>query len=116
MGARWPPEPGWAPWIFRGWKGGATGKPGERVMNYPLYCIIFSDRAVTAARTPDGGLAFAAYSPAKDEFEPVTGEFVFQALFGEETDYVSEEEFEAFVARQRAEAKSKREGEGGPEH
>lgn len=74
-------------------------------MQFPAYCIIF-EKAVKAVRAPDGGLALLVYSPAKDEFEPAIG-LVQQMFFGEDTDFVPEEEFEAHVARQRAEAKSK---------
>jgi hypothetical protein len=71
----------------------------------PRYCIIF-DRAVKAVHTPEGGAAILVYSPQKDEFEPATG-LVHQFFCGEETDFVSEEEFNAFIAKQRADAKAK---------
>ncbi len=76
-------------------------------MQFPVYCIIFG-RAVKRVGTPDGGCAFVVYSPARDEFEPAMG-FMHQILCGNETEALSEEEFEAYVARQRAEAKSKAE-------
>lgn len=85
-------------------------------MEVPGYCVIF-DRAFKSVRSPGGGLAFLVYSPAMDEFEPVTaGEVVRQFLLGDETDRVSEEAFDALVAAQRAEAKAKREGRGGSGH
>ncbi len=69
-------------------------------MEYPVYCIIYN-RPVKAVRTPDGGLAVLAYSLAKDDFELAMELLPRIAFAGLETDFVSEEEFEAYISRLR---------------
>jgi len=75
-------------------------------MEFPVYCIIYN-RAVKAVRTPEGGVAVLSYSAAKDDFEPAM-EVAHRIFYpGLETDFVSEEEFQAYVDRLRAQAKSR---------
>jgi hypothetical protein len=73
----------------------------------PSYCIIYN-RAVKLVKTLDGGLAVYVYSPEEDEFKLAIGLLHRFFCGGTETDEVSEEEFNAYVAKQRAEVKRKR--------
>lgn len=71
-------------------------------MAWPRFCIINGKRAVKAVPTEDGGLAVLAYLPEQDEWAPALT-LQPRLSFGDaDTDFVSAEEFDAFVAEQRA--------------
>jgi len=86
-------------------------------MQLPRYCIIYN-KAVKMVRTPDGGISVLAYVPEEDRFERALGLLHRIVFAGSETDFVSEQEFEAYMAQQRAEAQAKRQddqGKGDPD-
>jgi hypothetical protein len=71
-------------------------------MSYPIYCIVGS-RAVKATRGPDGSVDVQVYVADEDEFRRATW-FINELVNpGPDTELVSKDEFEAYVARQRAE-------------
>jgi hypothetical protein len=77
------------------------GRPGFRIIN--------GERAVKAVPAEDGGIAVPEYCPEEDEYPPALA-LRHRPSFGDsDTDFVSEDEFEAFVAKQRAGAKFHRE-------
>ncbi len=80
-------------------------------MSWPKFCIINGDRAVKAVPTEDGGLAVLEYRPEHDDYVGAVA-LLHRFVFGDiDTDLVSEQDFELFVATQRAEAKRRRAAE-----
>jgi len=73
---------------------------GERRMNFPLYCILNGETAVKAAKTDGGGIAVFEYYPEDDDFRGNIG--LLNRLLSDDLDvkYVTEEEFNEFVARE----------------
>ena len=73
---------------------------------WPIFCIINGERAVKAVRTEEGDLAVLEYRQEHDDYR---GAVVLHRLcFGDtDTEFVSEEGFELFVAQQHAGAKAR---------
>lgn len=80
-------------------------------MEIPFYCIV-NDHAVKGTEPPEGGLQILAYFPDEGEFRGA-GWFL-KAILGYSSDadveFVSEETFEQFVQKQRAQALADPEG------
>ncbi len=71
-------------------------------MEWPKFCIINGERPVKAVPTDDGGLTVLEYIPERDEWAPALT-LLHRLTFGDaDTDFVSAEEFQAFVAALRA--------------
>jgi len=77
-------------------------------MGWPRFCIINGNRAVKAAETEEGGLAVLEYIPEHNEYRLAMALLLRFSCGDIDTDIVSEEEFEAFVSKQRAEAQQRR--------
>lgn len=71
-------------------------------MKLPIYCILYVDRAVKVIQTDEGGLTVLEYYPADDEFRMDIG--LLHRVLSDDLDveYVTKEEFDAFVERERA--------------
>jgi len=71
-------------------------------MKLPIYCILHGYRAVKAIRTDEGGLTVLEYYPADDKFRMDIG--LLHRVLSDDLDveYVTKEDFDAFVERERA--------------
>ena len=77
-------------------------------MSWPKFCIINGERAVKAVPTEDGGLAVLEYRPESDDYQGAVALLHRFSVGDTDTELVSEQEFELFIAQQRAEVKRRR--------